>query len=73
MSENTLPTELRHFAAALIDPQTIDGTSISGMVARFKAIERRLRQIQDIPDDLKAVNEATVEARRRDVRDPNLG
>ena len=54
MSKNTLPNALRHFAASLVDPRTIDVISISGMVAQFQAFEKQLPKVQGIPDDLKA-------------------
>lgn len=72
MGKGELPDELKRFAAALMDPQSMDGISIEGMVARFNAFERRLPQIHDIPDELKAKQLALVEAHRQKVKDLGL-
>lgn len=67
-----LPAELNRFAAMLVDPMTVDGISITAMMARFNAFEKKLPQVHEISPELKARHDAAVEAHRQKVKDMNL-
>lgn len=68
VSGQELPGELWNLWSMFVDRSTIDGISLDGMAARFKAFEERLPKLEDLTEDQKKVATQSVEAHRKKVQ-----
>lgn len=68
VSGQELPHELWNLWSMFVDRSTIDGISLDGMAARFKAFERKLPKLEELTDEQKKVAAKSVEAHRKKVQ-----